>query len=350
MFREGYYLEIIKAKTSAATAVITVKEKTVEIKNKKITTNKWLTLEDWASLYQVLEKGVIQNSENKTRASESKEKKKITRHLEIVYTFEESENPTDRTTLPTIRVSVSPVKKKSRSKCDATTAEVNQKEKIRVSSTLTTEHKNESRSSPKLESSGEIFYGTGFKVEEYIPNVPKTKGAENGADIKYIPSRKSALENLNRSVDSDEYIPAIVNEEGMGTSALDDLYVPNSVPKILNFNETYEPFSSAITTSKIPGEYVPNSKGLKKKMEEYQPDFTSKTMKFDNSYVPSSSAKIMELKNNGRKSSLGGSSSSSSGSARKKRSRDTESSTRRESSSRKKNSPATQSTGVKREM
>ncbi|XP_046751002.1 uncharacterized protein LOC124414121 [Diprion similis] len=350
MFREGYYLEIIKAKTSAATAVITVKEKTVEIKNKKITTNKWLTLEDWASLYQVLEKGVIQNSEKKTRSSESKKRKKLTRHLEIVYTFEESENPTDRTTLPTIKVGVSPVKKKSRSKRDSTAGEVDKKEKIRVSSTSKAEHKNDGSNLPKLESSGETFYGTGFKVEEYIPNVPKTKGTENGADIKYIPSRKSALENLHRSVESNEYIPAIVTEEGAGTSALDDLYIPNSVPKILNIDETYEPFNPAITTSKTAGEYVPNSKGVKKKMEEYQPDFTSKAMKFDNSYVPSSSAKIMELKKNGEKSSSGSSSSSTSGSVRKKRSRDTESSTSKESSSKKKNSPVTQSTSVKREM
>lgn len=333
MFREGYYLEIIKAKYSAATAVITVKEKTVEIKNKKITTNKWLTLEDWASLYEILEKALAQKS-GKTRASE---KRKFTRHLEIKYTFEVSENPSDRTSLPTMRVAVSPVRKKSSHKSPSSSKKLKNEEKV---------DNTEESIKPEL-LSAEIPSSdckTELKIEEYIPDAPnanKIDEDENGgANVGYVPSRKSTLEFLQQSANSNEYVPAVLSEEMVGTRALDALYVPNSIPKSENFCETYEP-SSLMVATEAANEYIPNSKGVRKKVDEYQPDFIvrNKTMKFDNSYVPSSSERIKELKKNDKKSSRSG---------KKSKPRETEG-IGRDSDLAKKNSTLGQSE-IKREM
>ncbi|XP_048508079.1 uncharacterized protein LOC105685414 isoform X2 [Athalia rosae] len=226
------------------------------------------------------------------------------------YTIEACENPTDRTSLPTMRVCVSPLKKKShpRSKNTKKQNSYDSADKSCNTSSLSSTTSSKIMKLRKSLTTGTIAEGQrDVKVEEYIPDAPKTNkpvnSNGNGAKIKYIPSRKSALVNLQTSTDSNEYVPAVLNEDLAANSVLDTLYIPNSIPKAETSYETYEPSSSVEMESTRM--YIPNSKSGRKKIEEYQPDFTSKTMKFDNSYVPSSSAKIKELKKSSRKPSLG---------------------------------------------
>lgn len=203
------------------------------------------------------------------------------------YTFEPPENPADRTSLPTIRVGVSPLRKKSKSKKDdALNLDV-------------------------------LLCDNGSKVEEYVPD------GRSEPKVGYVPSRKSTLEYLQQVENSNEYVPSVINDDG-ATAAL---YVPNSVPKAGGNVEIYEPSSLARDSKTSRDEYIPNSKGSRKKVDEYQPDFTSKSMKFDDSYVPSSSKRIKELKKNDRIKSLreaarGGKAGKSRGQEIQKRSKD----------------------------
>lgn len=71
------------------TAIVTVKEKMVEIDKKKILTNKWLNLMDWAELYKIIEKAIVRNSKasiNKNVNGKLKtfERRKSTNRLDIV--------------------------------------------------------------------------------------------------------------------------------------------------------------------------------------------------------------------------------------------------------------------------
>ncbi|CAK9814076.1 hypothetical protein ANTQUA_LOCUS7928 [Anthophora quadrimaculata] len=101
------------------------------------------------------------------------------------------------------------------------------------------------------------------------------------ANLNYIPSRKSTLEQIQ--VFANEYSP-IVSDNKSITEVV--RYIPNSMDLSKISYETYEP--STTTLINHLEEYVPNSKGMKTSIEEYYPDFTSKSMKFDDSYVPSS--------------------------------------------------------------
>ncbi|XP_076638591.1 uncharacterized protein LOC143350366 isoform X2 [Colletes latitarsis] len=86
MFRDGQYLEVIKASDNClATAVVTVQEKIMKIRKKKVLTNKWLDLEDWAALYAILEKAILRNvrKEGLSPDSEKLKGKKSTRQLEV---------------------------------------------------------------------------------------------------------------------------------------------------------------------------------------------------------------------------------------------------------------------------
>lgn len=116
-------------------------------------------------------------------------------------------------------------------------------------------------------------------LEEYVPDAPVAK--KLCTHFKYIPSRKSTLERLQ--VSSNEYSPMVSDNKSV-TEVI--RYIPNSVDSSQVSYETYEPSARSIVD--IPNEYVPTSKGTKASVEEYQPDFTTKSMKFDNSYVPSS--------------------------------------------------------------
>ena len=122
-------------------------------------------------------------------------------------------------------------------------------------------------------------------LEEYVPNAPVTK--KLCANLNYIPSRKSTLEQTQGF--SDEYSPTVSNNKNVADVVR---YVPNSVNFSKVSYETYEPSGTAIANH--PEEYIPNSKGIKASIEEYHPDFTSKTMKFDDSYVPSTVEVINE--------------------------------------------------------
>lgn len=121
-------------------------------------------------------------------------------------------------------------------------------------------------------------------LEEYIPDAPKTKRPY--LDFKYIPSQKSTLESMQLT--SDEYTPTPCVDS---KNAIDNMtnYVPNSIEKLETTYETYEPCATTIIPNGLLEEYVPNSKGIKSSVEEYEPDFKSPNkMGFDDSYVPSS--------------------------------------------------------------
>lgn len=71
-----------------ATVVVTVQEQIIEVKKKKISTNKWLDLEDWAAVYKILERIILRNCKNNIteqcrRKFEGCQWKKSTRQLEI---------------------------------------------------------------------------------------------------------------------------------------------------------------------------------------------------------------------------------------------------------------------------
>ncbi|XP_018345705.1 PREDICTED: uncharacterized protein LOC108750635 isoform X1 [Trachymyrmex septentrionalis] len=324
MFRDGQYLEVIKASDDClATAVVTVQEKTVEIKNQKVITNKWLQVEDWAALYKILERAVLRNGrqdDESHREGQGCEWRKSTRQLEVTYTFEHPENASGMPSLPTIKVHVSPARKKLvkrepgdetskkskvKTKDDATKRTKEEKspiqtltktdrlKKIPKKSAQITPKKTETPSAiakeqKDLKRKNVCSTYTLFKdlenapLEEYIPDAPK----KSCPDFKYVPSRKSALENMRSTLN--EYTPTLC--EGKSLVAENVSYVPNSVKKLETNYEIYEPCATTEIPDSVFEEYVPNSKGLNPSIEEYEPDFKfpSKLMKFDDSYVPSS--------------------------------------------------------------
>ncbi|XP_043581704.1 uncharacterized protein LOC122567363 [Bombus pyrosoma] len=307
MFRDGQYLEVIKASNDClVTAVVTVQEKTIKIKEKKVSTNKWLDLEDWVALYKILEKAILRNVQTEGSPQNFKKCKckKSTRQLEITYTFEPSESIKDVTSLPTIRVNVSPAKKKlEKSELPKVTIEkkdiLNQITEKPVRKTSDHIYQKDSKNTLLTKSGNndlvakESINTKNDRVkrclpvdnlgndilEEYVPNAPVTK--KLCANLNYIPSRKSTLEQIQ--VFSNEYSPIVSDNKSVADVVR---YVPNSMDSSKVSYETYEP--SGTTILKHPEEYIPNSKGIKASIEEYYPDFTSKTMKFDDSYVPSS--------------------------------------------------------------
>ncbi|XP_054010979.1 uncharacterized protein LOC128893779 [Hylaeus anthracinus] len=305
MFRDGQYLEVIKASDNClATAVVTVQEKTMKIREKEVPTNKWLDLEDWAALYKILEKAILRNVRKEGLSSNSEKCKgrKSTRQLEVTYTFEPSENVKDVASLPTIRVNVSPAKKKSKtnpSEASLGKGETRDRtlEKSRRHDSDSAHQKDNGNTLPKKVEDGNItkvssqtkndrtkrylqFESLGnARLEEYVPDAPVAK--KLCTHLKYIPSRKSMLEQIQ--ISTNEYSPTVSDSKGVAEVVR---YIPNSVDSSKVSYETYEPNATSIVN--IPEEYVPNSKGIKASVEEYQPDFTSTTMKFDDSYVPSS--------------------------------------------------------------
>ncbi|KZC11290.1 PREDICTED: uncharacterized protein LOC107189375 [Dufourea novaeangliae] len=319
MFRDGQYLEVIKASDNClATAVVTVQEKTIKLKKRKVSTNKWLNTEDWAALYKILEKAILRNvrKEGLFQDSEKCRGKKSTRQLEITYTFEPSEGAKNVTSLPTIRVNVSPAKKKPEKletpkaslvkedvrdrtlgKTQSYTSDSTQRrdnsenfEKTAGNDDTCTKATNDTKND-RTKRCLQLESLESNTLEEYVPDTPTVK--KLCTDLKYIPSRKSTLERIQ--VSSNEYSPLILDNKSTTEVVR---YIPNSVDSSKVSYETYVP--SGTTVLNLPEEYVPTSKGVKASVEEYQPDFTSKSMKFDNSYVPSSVQSINE--NNPNKS------------------------------------------------
>ncbi|CAL7950000.1 unnamed protein product [Xylocopa violacea] len=322
MFRDGQYLEVIKASDNyVATAIVTVQEKTIKMKEKKVSTNKWLNLEDWAALYKILEKAILRNVHREGSHQDFKKCKwkKSTRQFEVTYSFEPSENVKDVTSLPTIRVNVSPTKKKSvqleshetvlkkEEICSQVTGKVFEKTSnyIHRKDDGNALLKNKlGNSDVIMKPSSDMKNGKNKRylsidslkndtLEEYVPDTPMTK--KLCANFNYVPSRKSMLEQTQ--ISSNEYSPMISDD-----SNIPDIirYIPNSIDSSKISYETYEPSTKSIINN--PEEYVPNSKGVKASIEEYHPDFTSKTMKFDDSYVPS---RVQLINENSKKLSEG---------------------------------------------
>ncbi|KAK2580210.1 hypothetical protein KPH14_012470 [Odynerus spinipes] len=281
MFREGQYIEVIKASENCvATVVVTVQERIIEIKKKKVSTNKWLDLEDWAAVYKILERAVLRNCTNDTteqcrKKFEGCQWKKSTRQLEITYTIESSEC-TEDTSLLTIRVNVSPARRKL-TKCDTHEKSEEKPSSQEALDSLIRREKDlaklENHSSLRIEQSDSSQH----TLEEYVPDAPTKK---TSSSLKYIPSSKSTLQSMQ--IPSNEYTPTQTYND-----VSDDVpYVPNSIKNLNTSYEAYEPRS--ITSMELVEEYVPNSKGVKASVEEYEPNFRGKLMKFDESYVPSS--------------------------------------------------------------
>ncbi|XP_029174114.1 uncharacterized protein LOC114942832 isoform X2 [Nylanderia fulva] len=310
-----------------ATVVVTIQEKTVEIKKQKVITNKWLQVEDWAALYKILERAILRNCRSQTDESHCENRgcewKKSTRQLEVTYTFEYSECTSDVSSLPTIKVHVSPARKKSlkretkvtkrnkvvtlenndnttkrtkeeKSPDQMTDPKVDQSRKTLEKSLQTSPKKIESsraiateQEDPKrIKKSRKYVLSNDLEnapLEEYIPDAPKAK--RSCTDLNYVPSQKSALENMRLTLN--EYTPTLCDSKPMTETVS---YVPNSIEKLETIHETYEPRATTTIPEGILEEYVPNSKGAKPSVEKYEPGFksSSKLMKFDDSYVPSS--------------------------------------------------------------
>lgn len=66
---------------------MTVKERIIEIEKKKVSTNKWLTIQDWSSLYDIITKALLKSikicrdDDNKIK---SLERKKSTKTLDVM--------------------------------------------------------------------------------------------------------------------------------------------------------------------------------------------------------------------------------------------------------------------------
>ncbi|KAK0088357.1 hypothetical protein PV325_012255 [Microctonus aethiopoides] len=299
MFREGHYLEIIRASDNCmATAIVTVKEKMVEIDKKKVATNKWLNLEDWSKLYNILQKAILRNSIASREQNHSKtpERKKSTSRLDIVYTFKPREDPNDVSSLPTIKVRVSPVKRKSRASTEkpVTKCEKENNKTTTIPSII-------SYDSPEMKLQ-RLLEGIESSPEEYVPSeLPhRTKNRDN---LKYVPSRKSFLKRMRQSPDSNsnEYTPISGSKRNSLSSSEYNTtsYIPNSVPKLEErIDEKYDPCSMSNLSSELSEAYVPSSKGSSTVIQEYEPDFGTKLIKFDDSYVPSSKIPVEISKNN----------------------------------------------------
>lgn len=237
------------------------------------------------------------------------------------YTFENSESASDLSSLPTIKVHVSPARKKSvkretdektlkrsKVKTDDDSAKPTKEERSPIRMTMKsdrlkkTPEKSAQISPKKTETPSATATEQGdlkrkkcrtymlsddlenTSLEEYIPDAPKAK--RSCPDFKYVPSRKSALESMRLT--SNEYTPTL--GDGKSRVAEDVSYVPNSIEKLETNYEIYEPRAITVVPDSIFEEYVPNSKGLNSSVEKYEPDFKSpsKLTKFDDSYVPSS--------------------------------------------------------------
>ncbi|KAG7202605.1 hypothetical protein KM043_009795 [Ampulex compressa] len=306
MFRDGQYLEVIKASNNClATAIVTVQEKTVEIKKKRVSTNKWLDVEDWAALYKILERALIRNNRNESRHGDEQKSEwiKSTRQLEVTYRFEPPDDLQDSGSLPTIRVNVSPVKKKV-SKDDTSDRPIEKKkrelqrntsERIKtgdlsrvaeseseLKALVTQQVPGKKSTESKKDKSHRHLKSENSRnntLEEYVPGVLTAKRI--CPDLNYIPSRKSILESMQ--LPSNEYTPTFSSADGL-TDNIE--YIPNSAKSTEIASQAYEP--ALMLPVKLSEEYIPNSKNIKASVEKYQPDFTSKSMKFNDSYVPSS--------------------------------------------------------------
>lgn len=240
--------------------------------------------------------------------------------MHIRYTFEHSECANNVSSLPTIQVHVSPARKKSikreiddiskRNKVitdDDAAKRTKEEKSLDRMTDLKTDRSKKTLEKPiqaspkkietprtiaseqedlKRKKSRKYMLSDDLKnalLEEYIPDAPKAK--KSCLDFKYVPSRKSALESMRLT--SNEYTPTLCDNKHVVESVS---YVPNSIEKLEMIHEIYEPCATTTIPDGILEEYVPNSKGVKPSVEEYEPDFKSpsKLMKFDDSYVPSS--------------------------------------------------------------
>ncbi|XP_076762403.1 uncharacterized protein LOC143430223 isoform X2 [Xylocopa sonorina] len=291
------------------------------MKEKKVSTNKWLNLEDWAALYKILEKAILRNVHREGSHQDFKKCKwkKSARQFDVTYSFEPSENIKDVTSLPTIRVNVSPTKKKSVKLESHET--ILKKEEICSQATEKMPEKTSNYAHRKdngnallknklgdndaiMKPSNDIKNDKNKRylsidslkndtLEEYVPDAPITK--KLCGNFNYVPSRKSMLEQTQ--ISSNEYSPMISDDRNIPDIIR---YIPNSIDSSKISYETYEPSTKSVINN--PEEYVPNSKGIKASIEEYHPDFTSKTMKFDDSYVPS---RVQLINENSKKLSEG---------------------------------------------
>lgn len=186
--------------------------------------------------------------------------------------------------MPTIKVGVSPARRKSR----ATNEKKKKSEKENNEKTIKLPTINYDSPEMKVQ---RLMEGIESSPEEYVPpELPNQTKVD--VDLKYVPSRKSILKRMRqaRHFNANEYTPTSTSKSNCLINDNDEIYVPNPITSIKqNNHETYEPSGITNLPNNISETYIPSSKGLNNNIiEEYQPDFATKTMKFDNSYVPSS--------------------------------------------------------------
>lgn len=155
--------------------------------------------------------------------------------------------------------------------------------KVEAPRTASTEQDSSRRKKRKYDFSDDL---KNVSLEEYIPDAPGTK--KSCIELKYVPSQKSALGSMPLDA-ANEYTPNLCSSK-RGAIPEDVNYVPNSIGKLTATYEMYEPSATTTIPSDILEGYVPNSKGARSSVEEYEPGFKSpsKLTKFDDSYVPSS--------------------------------------------------------------
>ncbi|XP_011301919.1 uncharacterized protein [Fopius arisanus] len=332
MFRDGQYLEVIKiSENCTATAIITIKQKSVEINGKRISTNKWLSLEDWSSLYKIIQRAGLRNSKISHENNERKslERRKSTRGMDVIYSYEA---PKDPTSLPTIKARVSPAKRRH----DEKSSKVDKTKSENISKCP------DQKDSPQPRVRGSMERND----EEYVP--PDIENSQSSQkDLQYVPSRKSLLKQMRSDTPGESspntpeissknaYVPNAVKKkskhemyEPSGTSSLspgiteayvptskgcpvncdeytptsgsklteETAYVPNPIASLESEpkHEMYEPWEGGLLSLEVTEAYVPSSMGSSTTIEEYQPDFSTMSVNSNVTYIPSATKRKAE--------------------------------------------------------
>lgn len=176
-------------------------------------------------------------------------------------------------------------------------------EEMKKQETMVLERENDRASIIQQLSENDSFLSDNYSLEEYVPpELPSS--TKVSVDFNYVPSRKSMLLRMRSAADTNKYTPTARSRSSSVTNAdeTEVNYIPNSIKSLGKVvHESYDPCAASNLSSDLTEAYVPSSKGVKTKIEEYQPDFASKTMKFDNSYVPSATNSVIEKKESKKK-------------------------------------------------
>ncbi|XP_044010037.1 uncharacterized protein LOC122853685 [Aphidius gifuensis] len=314
MFREGQYLEVIKASDDClATAIVTVKERIIEIEKKKVSTNKWLTLQDWSSLYAIITKALLKSikicrdDDNKIK---SLERKKSTKTLDVIYKFEAG----DESSLPTIKVRVCQAKKSlnkqnvKKEKKNNKSSELQVEKLIEESSNhdkyIPPELTNEKNNNLKYIPSRKSLLNTKFPNDEYTPSLEKKLPVN---DVSYVPK---IVKNLNKKINNkstnDEYNPTTTTTAAAQLQEEKDSvsYTPHAISTLKAKNKKSSIYKTTTTDEYIPNvilsndEYVPSGGQSPNDGPSYVPNSISDLSNSRDEYIPTIDVNRLNKKTN----------------------------------------------------